>query len=305
MRLALGPSLGQCCGGIVWLALERIAPDSRRRLAGPRQTRSPPGGACSASSPPTKPPPAGACSTRPRPPAPPPTCSPTAPAGSSPTSSPRADFPVILFGAGHVGEAVVRALAPLGARITWVDTRDDIFPPALPPGVRAPSATDSPDRRSARRPAGQLFSGDDPQPPAGFRALRGHLRPPRLCLVRPDRLSKASAATSHASSSSAASTPSASPTSAARSASPGIEGQAPGGDRSRGGSPAPAGARGPAGHQPRRPSAPRGAAAVVAAAPMNTPHRLVRGQAAALPGRPRPQPTTPPPGRSSTTAGCG
>ncbi len=28
VRLALGPSLGQCCGGIVWLVLERIPPDS-------------------------------------------------------------------------------------------------------------------------------------------------------------------------------------------------------------------------------------------------------------------------------------
>ena len=67
-----------------------------------------------------------------------------------------ADFPVILFGAGHVGEAVVRALAPLGARIIWVDTRDDIFPPTLPPGVRS-IATDSPEAEVRTAPPGSYF----------------------------------------------------------------------------------------------------------------------------------------------------
>ena len=155
MRLALGPSLGQCCGGIVWLVLERIAPDSaadwqaradavaagrglqrqlatdepasRWKLLDPAQaTRS---------------------------------------TAHLLTDGTRwelthlvagADFPVILFGAGHVGEAVVRALAPLGARITWVDTRDDIFPPQLPPGVHA-VCTDSPEAEVRAAPPGSYF----------------------------------------------------------------------------------------------------------------------------------------------------
>jgi len=33
-----------------------------------------------------------------------------------------------LFGAGHVGRALVLALAPLPFRIVWVDSRDDAFP---------------------------------------------------------------------------------------------------------------------------------------------------------------------------------
>jgi xanthine dehydrogenase accessory factor len=44
--------------------------------------------------------------------------------------------PVILFGAGHVGQAVVRALAPLPFRLTWVDSRSDVFPDAMPDHVR-------------------------------------------------------------------------------------------------------------------------------------------------------------------------
>lgn len=37
----------------------------------------------------------------------------------------------MIFGAGHVGEAIVRCLLPIGVQITWVDNRDDIFPADL------------------------------------------------------------------------------------------------------------------------------------------------------------------------------
>lgn len=37
--------------------------------------------------------------------------------------------PVILYGAGHVGEAVARALTPLPFALTWVDTRPGLPPP--------------------------------------------------------------------------------------------------------------------------------------------------------------------------------
>ena len=64
--------------------------------------------------------------------------------------------PVLLFGAGHVGRAVARALAPLPFRIGWVDSRADAFPPDLPPQVdRIVSA--SPASAVAGAPPGTLY----------------------------------------------------------------------------------------------------------------------------------------------------
>jgi xanthine dehydrogenase accessory factor len=53
--------------------------------------------------------------------------------------------PLLLFGAGHVGRALVLALAPLPFRIRWIDSRDDAFPAHIPAHVtpvfsRDPSA---------------------------------------------------------------------------------------------------------------------------------------------------------------------
>jgi xanthine dehydrogenase accessory factor len=45
--------------------------------------------------------------------------------------------PVLLFGAGHVGRALVLALAPLPLSVRWLDDREDAFPPHIPPGARA------------------------------------------------------------------------------------------------------------------------------------------------------------------------
>jgi xanthine dehydrogenase accessory factor len=42
-----------------------------------------------------------------------------------------------LFGAGHVGQALVGTLAALPFDITWVDSRDGVFPASLPANVRA------------------------------------------------------------------------------------------------------------------------------------------------------------------------
>ncbi len=44
--------------------------------------------------------------------------------------------PVALFGGGHVGRAIVRALAPLPFDVTWIDSRDEVFPPDAPAHVR-------------------------------------------------------------------------------------------------------------------------------------------------------------------------
>jgi xanthine dehydrogenase accessory factor len=74
-QLALGPTLGQCCGGVVTLRYARLA-DS-------------------------------------------------APA-SWPAGTPR--FVLQLYGAGHVGRAVVRLLEGIHCGVSWIDERDSEFP---------------------------------------------------------------------------------------------------------------------------------------------------------------------------------
>ena len=46
------------------------------------------------------------------------------------------DFHIALFGAGHVGQAVVTVLAALPCRMTWVDSRMECFPAQVPVNVR-------------------------------------------------------------------------------------------------------------------------------------------------------------------------
>lgn len=84
MRFALGPALGQCCGGVVHIAFERVTAADVTRLA----------------------------------------------ARLAPHL-----HPVALFGGGHVGHALARVLAPLPFALTWIDSRDGIFPEALPANV--------------------------------------------------------------------------------------------------------------------------------------------------------------------------
>lgn len=43
--------------------------------------------------------------------------------------------PLALFGGGHVGRAIVNVLAPLPFGVRWIDSRDEIFPAEVPPGV--------------------------------------------------------------------------------------------------------------------------------------------------------------------------
>ncbi len=49
--------------------------------------------------------------------------------------------PLWLYGAGHVGQAVVRTLAELPFQITWIDSRAELFPDVLPLNVRALNAS--------------------------------------------------------------------------------------------------------------------------------------------------------------------
>ena len=64
--------------------------------------------------------------------------------------------PVWLFGAGHVGRALMLALAPLPFEVTWVDERADAFPAAVPANVRALRSPE-PAQEIARAPGGALI----------------------------------------------------------------------------------------------------------------------------------------------------
>ena len=82
-RIALGPSLGQCCGGVLTLVFTPLA------LAMPEQWAAP---------------------------------------------APR--FFLQLYGAGHVGRAIVRLLAGIACRVQWIDERESEFPTdPLPPHI--------------------------------------------------------------------------------------------------------------------------------------------------------------------------
>jgi xanthine dehydrogenase accessory factor len=61
-----------------------------------------------------------------------------------------------LFGAGHVGRALVRALQDLPIRIHWIDTRDDMLPQTPPAGVNT-ICSDTPEVEIDAAPAGSYF----------------------------------------------------------------------------------------------------------------------------------------------------
>ena len=84
-RYALGPSLGQCCGGVVLLRFEKVGPADAAALARRFEAEL---------------------------------------------------APLALFGGGHVGKALVEVLAPLPFAVTWIDSRDEIFPPQVPANVQ-------------------------------------------------------------------------------------------------------------------------------------------------------------------------
>ncbi len=160
-RFALGPSLGQCCGGVAHLAFELVEPAHAALLAGRRGADSwrlaaLDGAADSALF-------DGAGGQLHGAPAP------LFARGRgthvmqeqdgrrwlvAQVAAPRAQ--VMLFGAGHVGAAVVRALAHLPCTLTWVDEREDMFPPDVPDNVRI-EATDAPEDVVASAPDGASY----------------------------------------------------------------------------------------------------------------------------------------------------
>lgn len=104
-RHALGPQHGQCCGGVVQLVYETVpqgTPWPAQAAAALRAGRE-------ADLPST------VYAQRVRP----------------------ATLHVSLFGGGHVGRALVDLLGRLPCRVSWVDSRDEIFPDVLPPQVHA------------------------------------------------------------------------------------------------------------------------------------------------------------------------
>ena len=141
-RWALGPTLGQCCGGQVHLAMEtfsRARIDEIRALRdqvekGSFTTEMFVG-------------PTGNVTTR--------TirahdhtdgnehgCSVTLDGGVLRERFHDSRTPLLLFGAGHVGKAVVLALATLPFRVGWIDARAHIFPARRPANVTAPNTHD-------------------------------------------------------------------------------------------------------------------------------------------------------------------
>jgi len=66
------------------------------------------------------------------------------------------DFVVALFGAGHVGSALVATLAALDCQVRWIDSRPGIFPQSLPSNVIA-TRLESPAAEVAAMPAATFY----------------------------------------------------------------------------------------------------------------------------------------------------
>ena len=178
-RFALGPSLGQCCGGVAHLLFERADASHLALLATRRDADTyrvvsidrDAAALCDATGRVL----AGDCV--------PPLAFHTG-AGThvhdgwlvDAILAPRAHL--VLFGAGHVGAAIVRLLGDLPCRVTWVDERDDMFPNTVPANVQV-EATDTPEALVASAPPGASF----------LVMTHSHALDGRLCeaiLARPD-----------------------------------------------------------------------------------------------------------------------
>jgi len=66
------------------------------------------------------------------------------------------DFHLVLFGAGHVGRAIINILRDLPVQISWVDSRDDQFPLQMPDNVEC-ICSDIPEAEVDAAPAGSYF----------------------------------------------------------------------------------------------------------------------------------------------------
>jgi len=66
------------------------------------------------------------------------------------------DFDIVLYGAGHVGKALVTVLGGVPCRITWIDSRTEQFPAQVPANV-AIEIHDCPEQTVAQAPPGCYF----------------------------------------------------------------------------------------------------------------------------------------------------
>jgi xanthine dehydrogenase accessory factor len=103
-RIALGPSLGQCCGGVLTLQFSAFS---------------------------------------------------NAEAAAWPAPTPL--FHLQLFGAGHVGRAIVRLLVDLPCQVQWIDEREAEFPAGPEPGHIQRVCSDTPAAEVAAAPTGAHF----------------------------------------------------------------------------------------------------------------------------------------------------
>jgi xanthine dehydrogenase accessory factor len=135
LNKALGPELGQCCGGRVVVTLERfegrdldnVVPLATAERTGRFLTVSEPGQPMRRS------------------------LATGSPAGPGYAKLPDGRIaerfgpiatPLYLFGAGHVGQSLVLALAPLPFAVTWIDPRPSSFPSHVPSNVTCRTGTD-------------------------------------------------------------------------------------------------------------------------------------------------------------------
>lgn len=147
MKVPLGPALGQCCGGHVTLVLERFGAAEvvvLGAIAGERFLRP----VASGQSPDA--PGLGAARLRR-----------ALRSGEQAVEGIVGDLmietfarpptPLWLYGAGHVGRAIVRVAEELPVAITWVDTARDRFPDSIPAHV-APLVARDPARAAGHAP---------------------------------------------------------------------------------------------------------------------------------------------------------
>ncbi|HEY5208104.1 MAG TPA: xanthine dehydrogenase accessory protein XdhC [Stellaceae bacterium] len=84
-------------------------------------------------------------------------------------------FHIALFGAGHVGTALVKLLGDLPCRVTWIDPRDGMFPEPPPANVTI-NISDEPEAEIDTLPAGTFVLVMTHSHPLDQRILEAALR---------------------------------------------------------------------------------------------------------------------------------
>jgi len=179
-RVALGASLGQCCGGVVVLAFEQVGPAQRAwvreaaalaaagRAWGRRVLIDGPcagevvvfeGDTVESTCGPTLAPNARqllAASAETALLAPPSRSGASRETAILLDACPPPALQVVMFGAGHVGRALAELFGRLPLRLRWVDERTQEFPPTVAPNVEL-RCTDTPTAEVREAPAGAVF----------------------------------------------------------------------------------------------------------------------------------------------------